>query len=109
MLDTRILGRWRSDAARTRRELDARVDIAARSRRGLSKLFGRVELRFTRSRCHSTLDGQTIESAYEIVAKDETSVAIVSEGRISHIHFEGPRFWILVGSGRFREYFRRVN
>src|SRR5262245_9689037 len=108
MVDTRILGRWRSDAARTRRDLHARADLSAHSKRALLKLFGRLELRFTRSRCYSTLNGHTIEIPYEIVAKDTDSLALVSEGKIIHIHFEGTRFWILVGAGKFREYFRRM-
>ena len=107
MLDTRILGRWRSDAARTRRELHARMDIRAESKRHLSKLFGKLELRFTKTRCYSTLHGHTESALYTVAAKDDSSLAIVSGGRITHIHFEGTRFWIVVGVGKFREYFRR--
>ena len=54
------------------------------------------------------LNGHTESAPYKVVAKDATSVATISAGTISHIHFEGTRFWILVGSGKFREYFRRV-
>jgi hypothetical protein len=108
MLDTRILGQWRSDAARTVRELKARADIPAASKRGLSRLFGRLELRFTKTRCYSTLNGHIETALYRVVAKDGSSLAIVSQGKITHIHFEGTRFWILVGTGKFREYFRRV-
>ena len=107
MLDTRILGRWRSDATRTVRELNARADIPAASKRRLSKLFGQLEMRFTKTRCYSTLQGHTESALYKVVAKDDSSLAIVSEGKISHIHFEGTRFWIVVGTGKFREYFRR--
>ena len=73
------------------------------SKRELAKLFGKLELRFTRSHCYSTLNGRTESTPYKIVAKDETSVATVSEGTISHIHFEDTQFWIVVGSGKFRE------
>jgi hypothetical protein len=72
-------------------------------------LFGKVELKFTKSRCYSTLNGHTASTPYVVVAKDETSVATVSSGTISHIHFEGTTsLWLSVGSGRFREFFRRV-
>jgi hypothetical protein len=108
MNDTRILGRWRSDASKTEGEIRARADIPAGSKRRLSEFFGKLELRFTTSRCYSTLNDHTESAPYKIVAKDDTSVATISAGRITHIHFEGQRFWMLVGSGKFREYFRRV-
>ena len=47
MIDSRLLGVWRSDARRTRLELAARRDIPARSRPSLARLFGKMELRFT--------------------------------------------------------------
>jgi hypothetical protein len=107
-VDRRILGRWRSDAGRTVRELKARADIPATSKRRLSKLFGKLEMRFTKTRCYSMLHGHTESAVYKVVAKDDSSLAIVSDGKIIHIHFEGTQFWIVVGTGRFREYFRRV-
>ena len=108
MNDTRLLGHWRSDAAKTRRELAARRDIPTAVKRRLGQLFGKVELTFTKSQCHSKLNGSVDSLPYVVVAKDATSVATVSAGTISHFHFEGGRLWILVGAGKFREYFRRV-
>ena len=108
MNDARLLGRWRSDAMRTRKELAARRDIPARAKRTLAKLFGKLELRFTKSHCHSTLDGHTVSRQYAVLAKDDSSAATLSEGTISHIHFEKNHLWIHVGTGKFREYFRRV-
>jgi len=67
-----------------------------------------MELRFTRSRCYSTIDEDTHASRYTVLAKDADSVVLLSEGRIAHIHFERARFWILVGSGTFREFFQRL-
>jgi hypothetical protein len=77
-------------------------------------MFGKLGLRFTRTRCYSTLDGSTSSAPYVVVAKDSSSVATVSrdvlgEDTISHMHFEGSRFWIHVGSGLFREFFKRVD
>jgi hypothetical protein len=113
MHDRRLLGLWKSDARRTRRDLRARRDIGPKTQRVLSRLFGRLELRYTRTRCHSTLDGSTFIAPYVVVAKDASSVAIVSrdvlgEEAISHVHFEGSRFWVPVGRGLFREFFKRV-
>jgi hypothetical protein len=79
----------------------------------LGKLLGKVELRFTRARCSTTLDGHTQTRRYAVVAKDASSVAtidtdVLGENKISHIHFERSRFWINVGRGMFREFFKRV-
>jgi hypothetical protein len=49
-----------------------------------------------------------------VVAKDSSSVAIVTYDRlleaemISHLHFDGSHFWTGVGTGLFREFFKRV-
>jgi hypothetical protein len=114
MYDTRLLGRWRSDAKRTGRELAARRDISARQKAGLRRLFGKLELRYTRNRCYATLSGRTEHFPYSVVAKDSSSVAIVSydalleQPKISHFHFDGSHMWVAVGTGRFREFFKRV-
>jgi hypothetical protein len=114
MRDSRLLGVWRSDARRTLRDLRARRDISPKSQRAIGGLFGKLELRFTNTRCYSTLDGSTSSAPYVVVAKDSSSVATVSrnsllgEDIISHIHFDGSRFWINVGSGLFREFFKRI-
>ena len=46
--------------------------------------------------------------SYQVIGKDDSSVAIFSNGTITHIHFEKSGFWINVGTGLFREFFRRV-
>ncbi|SRR6266567_2092994 len=113
MQDSRIWGSWRSDARRTAREIAARKDIPASRKRKLVSLFGKLELRYTRTRCYATLNGQTKAVRYKVVAKDSTSVAIVSDDPfgygpvISHIHFDGPYFWVNIGNGRLREFFKR--
>lgn len=113
MEDQRLQGTWRSDARRTGKEIDLWRDIPARRKRKLKALFGKLQLRFTRTRCHAILNGSSWVDGYKVVAKDETSVAILIEGpdtkpKISHIHFEGAHFWINIGNGRLREFFRRV-
>jgi hypothetical protein len=108
MYDTRLLGFWRSDGARTRKELAARRDIPPQARLFLGKLFGKLELRFTRTRCYTRLKGHTGSASYTVLAKDSSSVATMSEDVISHFHFEGSHFWIHVGKGTFREFFKRV-
>jgi hypothetical protein len=115
MIDGRLLGGWRSDAPRTKLEIRARRDISPRGRRLLGGLLGKLELRFTRTRCLATLNGNVESTPYTVVAKDASTVAIVSPdfltGKtvIQHVHFVGEtQFWINVGTGVFREFFRRV-
>ena len=74
------------------------------------RLFGKLELRYTRTRCHAQLGDFVSVRRYKVIAKDASSVAIVSLNRVPgpkifHIHFEGDHYWICVG--RIREYFKR--
>jgi hypothetical protein len=112
MNDSRLLGTWRSDARKTDREIAARRDIPASTKARLRPLFGKLVLRYTKTRCYATLGGETEASRYVVVAKDSSSVAVVyvdpvdGTEAISHIHFEGRHYWISLG--RIREYFRRI-
>jgi len=111
--DARLLGLWRSDAKRTWREVAARRDIPTRNANTLRRLFGTLELRYTRTRCYATLQGHTDVFPYTVAAKDSSSVAIVScdpiAGQvISHLHYEGSYMWVSVGTGQFREFLKRA-
>jgi hypothetical protein len=113
MFDARLIGTWRSDARRTAHEIAARRDIAASKKSKLLKLFGKLELRYTRTHCHARLGNFVTVTHYAVAAKDSSSVAIVNTDplagkQISHIHFEEDHYWICFGSGRIREFFKRV-
>lgn len=113
MTDSRLIGTWRSDAPRTLQEIAARRDIPTLQRRKLARFFGKLELRYTQSKCYSRTGADVLASGYLVLAKDASSVAILSSNSIAgeqihHIHFEGSHFWIFVGSGKVREFFRRV-
>jgi len=59
------------------------------------------------------METHTSASGYLVLAKDASSVAILSSNlfageQIHHIHFEGPHYWILLGSGKVREFFKRM-
>jgi hypothetical protein len=114
MVDSRLVGTWRSDARRTTKEIDAWNDIPAQRKKKLKKLFGKLQLRFTRTRCYMTLDGSTDSRRFEVLAKDDATVAILSEDMLGgnptivHIHFEDEYFWINIGNGRLREFFKRL-
>ncbi len=113
MYDLRLIGTWRSDGRKTSREIAVRNDIPASKKLKLRRLFGKLELHYTRTRCHARLGNAVTVTRYTVVAKDPFSVAVVSEDpiagkQISHIHFEGDFYWICLGSGRVREFFKRI-
>jgi hypothetical protein len=108
------MGVWRSDARRTSLDVAAWRDISTAKQKKLLKLFGKLELRYTQTHCYSTLNGQVTASRYRVVAKDSSSVALVVSNalageQIVHLHFEGSHYWIVLGSGRMREFFKRVS
>jgi hypothetical protein len=114
MQDSRLIGIWRSDARRTSLDVAARRDISAAKQEKLLRLFGKLEVRYTPTHCYSTLNGQVTADRYRVVAKDSSSVALVMSNAIAgeqivHIHFEGNHYWIVLGSGRMREFFKRVS
>jgi hypothetical protein len=113
MKDSRLIGTWRSDGRKTANEIAVRCDIPASKKLKLRRFFGRLELRYTESRCYSRLGDYVSVNRYAVVAKDAWSVALVlfnpiSGTQIVHIHFKGDRYWITLGSGRMREFFKRV-
>jgi hypothetical protein len=114
MYEPRLIGTWRSDARKTSREIAARRDIPASKKSKLRRLFGKLELRYTRTHCHARLENFGTVTRYTVVAKDSSSVAIVSDDPIAgkqifHIHFDTDYYWICLGSGRMREFFKRLN
>jgi hypothetical protein len=113
MKDTRLSGTWRSDGRKAAKEIAARRDITASKKVKLQRFFGKLELRYTQSRCYSRLGDHVSVNRYTVVAKDAWSAALVVSNsiagkRIVHIHFEGDHYWITLGSGRMREFYRRV-
>jgi len=55
----------------------------------------------------------TSVNRYTVLAKDTSSVALLTDepiagAQIHHIHFEDQYYWIYLGSGRIREFFKRV-
>jgi hypothetical protein len=114
MNDSRLIGTWRSDSRKTALEIAARRDISVSQKNKLRRFFGKLELSYTRSRCYSRLGDYVSANRYTVVAKDDCSVALVifnpiAGKQIVHIHFEGNHYWITLGSGRMREFFKHVS
>jgi hypothetical protein len=114
MHDLRLIGSWGSDAHKTSLEIAARRDITTAKKKKLLRFFGKLKLRYTPTRCYSSLNGQISVNRYTFVAKDSSSVALLVSNpivgeQIVHIHFEGNHYWIVLGSGRMREFFKRMS
>jgi hypothetical protein len=118
MFDSRLIGTWRSDARKTSSDIAARLNFTSEKNqkkyKKLLSLFGKLQLRYTRTHCHSRLGTHKTVAAYKVVAKDEFSAAVLSSQpllgkQISHIHFEGDYYWIYLGPGGLREFFKRVS
>jgi hypothetical protein len=114
MQDSRLIGTWRSDARKTWLDIASRRDFSVAKQKRLLRLFGKLELRYTPTHCYSTLNGKVTADRYRVVARDSSSVALVVSNalageQIVHLHFEGSHYWIVLGSGRMREFFKRVS
>jgi len=114
MMDSRLIGTWKSDGRRTAKEIAARGDVPASKKAKLRRFFGKLVLRYTRTRCYSQCEDHASANRYAVVAKDAWSVTLVVSNPIAgkqivHIHFEGERYWITLGSSDMREFFKRAS
>ncbi|MBN1359869.1 MAG: hypothetical protein JW993_04720 [Sedimentisphaerales bacterium] len=122
MIDTRLLGTWQSDLRKTKQAAREWCDLPEAKRKKLNLIFGKLRVRFTRTRIYREFDGSNsvFESSksvvrYQVVAKDYHSVAILAPGifdedeqEIYHIHFEGKYHWVWPDLPAFPEYFKRI-
>jgi hypothetical protein len=134
--DKRLLGIWKSDKRRTFAEWNWKRKISSQKKAKIRSLFGKLEVTYTRTKVISVLPHRDWGQArrYAMLAMDDTSVAIVKFGeieimnrrkydpenlkmvealfgaklQIEHIHFEKRHFWISIGNGRNREFFRKI-
>ena len=114
MRDSRLIGTWRSDGHKTAKEIAARRDIPENKKGKLRSFFGKLELRYTATHCYSRLGDYVSVNRYTVVAQDEWSAALVvfnpiAGKHIVQIDFEGDHYWITLGSGRMREFFKRIS
>ena len=112
MIDKRLLGTWRSDTRKTMRDIRLSSTHKRENEKKLKTMFGKLTVRYTRSRVHTDFKGSRDCKPYRVVAKDSHSVAVVTnngfdEDEIYHIHFEGKYYWVSIG--RIREYFKKVD
>jgi hypothetical protein len=131
--DSRLLGRWKSDAKQTIREWHWGKNQSLKRRRFLKSIFGKLVITYTRAKIVMKLGDFQTSQNYSILGVDKSSVAIVTfgelkitnerkyddfcvrlmkesshESAIQHLHFEGKRYWISLGNGSNREFFRKM-
>jgi hypothetical protein len=111
VVDPRLLGTWRSDAALTLPEWVFAEGTTDAQQSRIRSLFGKFTMRYTAARVFTEFEGDRTVCSYRVVATDPDSVAILrrTEGKneIQHIHFiESSVYWVSVG--RNREFFRRA-
>lgn len=133
--DKRLLGTWKSDRRRTFAEWSWKKNTSSKKKKKLKSFFGKLEVSYTRSKVVFKLGHRKWEQSrrYAVLATDETSVAIISFGELEvknrkkHwvyglqlvkelnskpslqlIHFDKKHYWIALGNGRNREFFRKI-
>ncbi len=80
----------------------------------LKKMFGKLKLRYTRTRIYADFKGDKSVVPYQVIAKDDYSVVVkewddlFEENRLYHINFDGKYYWIWVWLGGFREFFKKI-
>jgi hypothetical protein len=113
MIDKRLLGTWKSDKAKTLAEMRLRRDFKSKQLKVLAPMLGKLEVRYTRTKCHVKLGKYRDSRQYTVLGKDSEGVAILSgsslcgEDQITHIRFDGRHYWITV-RGCYREWFKKV-
>lgn len=111
--DKRLIGTWQSDRRKTFQHYKRSKKVPESRHRRLQALFGKLVVRWGRTKYYTELDGFQDSGPYEIVASDETSVVIrhtdVITGQIElkQLHFEGDYYWFPLG-GHLTEWIRRI-
>ncbi len=121
--DSRLWGTWQSDADRTIANMLGDPPHDEQRVAKLRNLFGKLRVTWTATHCTSDLEGTIDSDTYEVVGRDQYSVAIRSTdskpspldalqlelSSLQVIHFEGrDTYWLDSQLGGMREYFKRV-
>jgi hypothetical protein len=115
MIDKRLLGTWELDSRKTLHEARRWRDVPQAKRKKPKRRRAKMRVRVTRTRTYLDLAGDKSVEPYRVVAKDASSVAIVTpklddtgEIEVMHIHFEGRYFWVWHEGANFPAYYRRI-
>lgn len=110
LIDSRLLGTWRSDKERTVALWKYQKELPPEIRERFEKIFGKFTLRFTETHIYTEFEDTNDTVPYSVVARDSSSVVIAwheeKEHSLQHIHFEGESYYVL--SGYNVEFYKRV-
>lgn len=111
--DRRLLGTWKSDKERTVRDWVYPKRLATQKRKRIEDIFGKLTLRFTRSRIHVTYDEDSWTHDYRILAADNYSVVIevdyAEDAELEHWRFDSDGCMYKSVSGQNTEYFSKMD
>lgn len=71
-----LLGTWKSVKQRTLRTYGPYQNFSGAKQRRIGAIFGKLELRYTRTFCFVTLNGITTRERYDVVAEDADSIVV---------------------------------
>ncbi len=130
LVDRRLLGIWKSDRRKTFQHFTPSPQATSESLARLKLIFGKLIIRYGKTRYYSEYNGSSDSTRYEVVAKDSSSVVIrefhnnpiasypgatrdllldlFPPEKLVQIHFEDKWYWIWAWGHGLREYFRRV-
>lgn len=110
LLDSRLLGTWRSDKERTVALWKYQKELSPETQERFEKIFGKFTLRFTETHIYTEFEETKDSVPYSVVARDASSVVIAwheeKEHSLQHIHFEDQSYYVL--SGYNVEFYKRV-
>ena len=110
----RLIGTWRSDRRRTFEQWKPRPGVKPQRVRRFKSIFGKLVIRWGRTKCYTEQEGHRDSQPYEIVATDENSVIVRSEDAafggemLLQIYFVGKDHYYVSTRWGMIEWFRRV-
>ena len=127
-----LVGTWKSDKRLTLECCHRYHRMTGAKKRRFASLFGKLVLRYTRSRLHHALRGTEWTAKYDVVAADSDSIVVrvhsddlwrkalpitadivkqMAKPRLQHLQFRrrNGRQYYWIGCGMFCEWFRRLD
>jgi hypothetical protein len=110
-----LIGTWRSDRKRTVAQWVYPKRLAAARRKSFEAIFGKMQVRYTRSRHTSKFEGRTWTAPYRVLWSREgpvfPQIALLFKGpdgeTLQHIYFDSPNSYY-IHAGKCIEFFTRV-
>ena len=109
----RLIGTWRSDAAKTMKNWTFPRKLAAARVRQFRDIFGKMTWKFSSRGVTTTYDGVTKRGRYSILWADDFSAVVLFSGaegeNCHHLFFEEKWFFLVAGRAGNVEYFKKID